>query len=79
MAYNKEQPLDTGRKLVELILALKDGLDVEDSDEFIAFGTALMGSVDEIKEDTDAAVLHLISGMTDRFGDERINPPTPTP
>ena len=79
VSYNKEQPMDTGRKLVELILALKDGVDVEDSDEFISFGTALMGSIDEIKEDTDAAVLHLVSGITDRLGDERLDPPTPTP
>lgn len=73
--YDKTKPIEVGHKLVELIEAVTDGVGMEDMDEFISLIAALQAAQTEMTTDTDAAILHVVSGATDAFGDKRINPP----
>ncbi len=75
MAYDKTKPVAVGHALFSLIEAVSDGVDMGDMDEFLAFTMSLSAAQAEMSQDTDAAVLHVLSGAADAFGDARINPP----
>lgn len=76
MAYDKTKCVEVGKKLVALVEAVTDaGVSMDDMDEFLALAMALKDAQTELATDTDASVLHIISGATDAFGDKRINPP----
>lgn len=69
MAYDKSQLQEAGVKLVELILAVADGVGADDLDEGVEFFTAAVGCVDEFKEDFDAALFQLLGAAANYYGD----------
>lgn len=75
MAYNKAQSRQAGKNFVNMIYELADGIDWGDAVAVEKFRKSLMASLDEIRGDTDAAILHIISGMSEEFGDRRMNKP----
>jgi len=76
MAYDKAQCKAVGVALYDAVVALKDGLQVEDTAVGMALLTSLAGAADEIKGDSDAALLHIASAVMEKAGDGRVNPPT---
>jgi hypothetical protein len=74
MAYDKTQVFAFADAVFDGVHAVRDGVGVEDTGAAISLFTALASCVDEFKDDTDAAALHFVSRLTDRFGDQRMNP-----
>lgn len=74
MAYDKAQCKAVGEALYAAVQALRDGLQVEDTAVGMQLLTALAGAADEIKGDSDAALLHIASAVLGKAGDGRINP-----
>ena len=78
MTYDPSKPKAVGVALVNLVEAVTDkGVTMEDLPAFLSLVTALQGAQAELATDTDASVLHIISGATNAFGDRRINPYVP--
>lgn len=73
MAYNKGQVEALGDALLDAVDAVRDGVGVDDTAAAIALFTALAGAADEIKGDTDAALLHLVGHMASKVGDRRVD------
>lgn len=73
MAYDKSQVQNAGKALVDVIDAVKDGLDAGDVTAAVGLLTAIAACVDEFKGDTDAAALHLVATVADIIGDQRVN------
>jgi len=65
--YNHTEPKAAGSALVDLIWALRDGAGIDDIDEATALLAKINAASNEIQGDTDAAVLDILSGATDRF------------
>lgn len=77
--YDPNKPKAVGVALVRLVEAVTDkGVTMEDLPAFLGLVTALQAAQGELATDTDASVLHIISGATNVFGDMRINPVLPT-
>ncbi len=77
MAYEKAQVAAGADAVYEAINAVRDGIGVEDTGAAINLFTALAGCADEFKNDTDAAILHFVSRLAGRFGDDRVNEEAP--
>jgi len=73
--YNEAKVKAVGDALYNMIDAVKDGVGINDMDEFIALTMALQGAQAELAGDTDAAVLHIASALTDKLADARVNQP----
>lgn len=73
MAYNKAQVQAAGVAVLNTIDAVKDGLDASDVGAAISLLTAIAEAADEFKNDTDAAILHLVATIADGVGDDRVN------
>mgnify|MGYP001823296082 CR=1 FL=1 len=69
MAYDKLQLQEAGAKLVDLILAISDGVGADDLEEGSAFLVSLVGCFDELSGDTDAALFHLLGAAADHYAD----------
>lgn len=77
MAYNKPDLTVLGKAIVKMAYAVGDGLDVTDVAVGMELLQAFMSAANELREDTDAALLHTLAAAMDDVGDKRINPPTP--
>lgn len=76
--YDKNKCKAVGVALVELVEAVTtDGVGMDDMDELMVLVAALKSAQAEMATDTDAAVLHILSGASDAFGDKRVNPALP--
>ena len=74
MAYEKLSMQAVGASLADVIFAvMDDGVGVEDAPALISFLTAAVGQAGEIKDDPDAAILDIVSGLTSSFADKRRN------
>lgn len=73
MAYDKQAVVDTADSLYGLVKALGDGIDVGDSVQLIDFVTKLASSASSFKDDTDAAVVHLLARIAEKVGDDRVD------
>ena len=71
MGFVEADLKNAGVKLGDLLVALSDGVGVDDMDEGTAFLVALSNVADDLAEDLDSAVLEILSGLTDRLGDAR--------
>jgi len=69
--YNKAGLQAAGGTITALIYALMDGVGLDDLDEAKDVGVALFPLIDEIKDDPDAALLDIVSGLTSSFADRR--------
>ena len=74
MAYEKPHVQTLGKTLVKMGFAVADGLDVTDAAVAMELLTAFMAAADELKEDTDAALIHMLSAALDDIGDRRVGP-----
>jgi hypothetical protein len=74
MAYNKAHVQAAGNAVLQVIDAVKDGLDASDVGAAITLLTAITDAADEFRGDTDAAILHLVATIADGVGDDRVNP-----
>lgn len=74
MAYDKTQVQAAGRAVLDTIDAVKDGLDAGDVAAAVNLLTAIAAAADEFKNDTDAAILHLVATIADGVGDQRVDP-----
>ena len=74
MAYDKVALQEVGGKLVDLILALADGVGVDDLDEGSAFLVAAATQGASIASDTDAAVADILAGAASAFADLKRDP-----
>ena len=79
MAYTKSEVQAFADKLYTLLIGLKDGLGADDMNNVVATMMSAPAVMNEAKEDWDAFVLHVISVLADKFGDDRINITPPTP
>ncbi|RKZ20201.1 hypothetical protein DRQ50_00145 [bacterium] len=77
MAYNKDQVQALGAKIVDMVNAVADGVDVSDVSVGMDLLAAFMSASDEIATDKDAAVLDIVAGATSAFADQRRNPEVP--
>lgn len=73
--YDKAQVKAAADAIVDTIDAVKDGLDAGDVTAAVNLLTKVAACADEFKGDTDAAVLHLVAGIADRIGDQRMDTP----
>jgi hypothetical protein len=78
MAYDKTQVQALGAKVVDMVKAVADGVDVSDVSVGMELLTAFMAASDEISSDTDAAIFDIIAGAADAYATERRNPPATT-
>jgi hypothetical protein len=69
--YNKAQAQALGVAVYDVIQAVKDGLQPGDVPAAMALLAAFSAASDEIKGDSDAAVLDLVSGLTNKLADSR--------
>ena len=74
MAYSKEQVHALGAKVVDMVNAVADGVDVSDIAVGMELLTAFMAASDEIAADKDAAILDIVAGATSAFADQRRDP-----
>lgn len=75
MAYEKEALVQLADAILAVFDGVRDGVDVNDVDEAVGLLTAFSSASDEIRGDTDAALLHLSSSLLDRIGDRRMDAP----
>lgn len=75
MAYDKSQLQELAVAILAMFDGVRDGVDVGDVDEAVGLLTAFGQASDEIREDTDAALLHLASALLGAVGDRRIDAP----
>jgi hypothetical protein len=66
-----------GAALVELILAVKDGLDAGDLIPAQALLSAVLAAADDIQEDWDSAALDIVAGAIERVAEVRRQPEVP--
>jgi len=71
MAYDKASIKSAGEALADLIVALGDGVGADDIPEGTAFLVAIAAQVPSFIEDTDAAILAFLSGLTDKLSDAK--------
>jgi len=71
MAFERAALAELAQKLLDTVDAVSDGVDMQDVDEAVGLLTAFSGAADELKEDTDAAVLYLVSALLGLVGDRR--------
>jgi hypothetical protein len=69
--YNKAQAQALGVAVYDVIQAVKDGLQPGDVPAAMTLLAAFSAASDEIKGDSDAAVLDLISGLSNKLADSR--------
>ena len=69
--YNKAQAQALGVAVYDVIQAVKNGLQPEDTVAAMTLLAAFSAASDEIKGDVDAAVLDLVSGLTNKLADSR--------
>ena len=72
--YDPVQCKAVGAGLLEVVDAVKDGVQVEDAAAGTAFLLKLSAAANEIQSDSDAAVLDSASGLTDALARRRQNP-----
>lgn len=68
---SKESLQGVGAKLVDLVLAVADGVGIEDIEEGTALLVALSGVATEIAADPDSAVLDILAGAASALADVR--------
>ena len=73
MAYEKAGIQAIGVSITALIYALMDGVGLDDIDEIKDVAVAAFPHLSDIKDDPDAAVLDIVSGLTSSFADKRRN------
>jgi hypothetical protein len=73
MAYNKAQVQDAGKAVLATIDAVRDGLDATDVTAAVGLLTAIAAAADEFRDDTDAAILHLVATIADGVGDQKVD------
>jgi hypothetical protein len=74
MAYDKVAMQEIGGKLVDLVLALADGVGVEDLEEGVAFLSAAATQGSSIAADPDAAIADILAGAASAFADLKRDP-----
>jgi len=77
VAYNKDQVIALADAVYALLESFRDGVGMDDIDEAVGVLTAAASAADEIKTDFDAAGLHMLGRLGDKFGDARVNPVAP--
>jgi len=73
MAFDRGQVEALAGALLETFDAVADGVGVDDIDEAVGLLTAFGSAQDEIREDTDAALLLLASALLARIGERRLD------
>lgn len=66
-----QQLRNVGASLVDLVMAVKDGIDVEDVLPAQTLLTAVLNAVDDIQEDPDSAILDIIAGAAGAYAEVR--------
>ena len=74
MAYDKTQVQALGAKVVAMVNAVADGVDVSDISVGMELLTAFMSASDEISADKDAAILDVVAGAASAYADQRRDP-----
>lgn len=74
MAYDKAALQEVGGKLIDFVLALADGVGVDDLDEGTAFLVAAASQAGEIAGDPDAAIADILAGAASAFADTKRDP-----
>lgn len=77
--YNKAQLNALGVRLVELVDAVADGLDVTDVAVGINVLRAFMEAADDFALDKDAALLDVLAGAAGAAADRRLSLPPEAP
>jgi hypothetical protein len=62
---------ECGARLVDLVVALADGVGLDDMEEGTAFLVALAGVGDDLAEDLDSGLLDLLAGAASAYADIR--------
>ena len=75
MAIDKVALQDAGVKLVDLVYALSDGVDMDDIPAGTAFLVALTQLAGDIQADPDAALLAIASGALSELSDRKVDVP----
>jgi hypothetical protein len=75
MSYEKAELAALADKVLQMFDAVRDGVSLDDLDEAVGLLTAFGAASDEIKQDTDAALLHVAAALLDRVGDRRLDAP----
>jgi len=71
--YNKPDVTNLADKTYEFFKGLRDGWSNDDLMRLVETMTAAPAATNELKDDFDAAILHIISRVGDRLGDDRVD------
>jgi hypothetical protein len=74
MAYNKDEVTTLADAVWNIIVGLKNGIGGDDIANLTAALMAAPAASNELKDDFDAAGLHIVARLADKFGDSRVNP-----
>lgn len=74
---NVQELKNVGYTIVDLVYAVKDGLDMADVTYAQNFIVAVMAAADDIKEDVDSAALDILSGAAESLANRRRIPAPP--
>lgn len=75
MAYNKADAMKVGEELADVVMGMMNGFQMaEETQNIMEMMSALMGGADEISSDKDAAFFHILSGMSGKVGDSKVDP-----
>jgi hypothetical protein len=76
--YTKGDVTGLADKVYDLIMGLRNGVGQDDLNNMVQAMMAAPAATNELKEDTDAAMLHIGARIMDRAGDDRVNPVNPS-
>jgi hypothetical protein len=73
MPANKEQCKAVGAAVINLFVALSDGLDLNDATQLQDLVAKAIAAVDDFQGDTDAAIAYALAGAIEAWGDRRLD------
>jgi hypothetical protein len=74
MAYNKADAMKVGEELADLVMGVLNGIQMgEETQNVMELMGALMQGADEVQIDKDAAFFHILSGMSGKVGDSKVD------
>lgn len=69
MDYNKQDAVNLGHAIGNLVNSVRDGVSLDDLNEVIGVLTSAASVVNEVKEVPEAAVEHILGAAADKLGD----------
>ena len=76
---NEQALKNLGFALIDMIYAVKDGLDAEDLIAVQGLVVAALAAAPDIQRDVDSAGLMVVSGAAEKLARYREDPPVPAP